>query len=204
MTEAVEVKPGQPLHALLELPEGGGGGVAEIRRLAALSVGDVGAGGASVMGKKVSEWPAADLAQELKKAFPLDPFTLLAKAWGQVRKVRKAIDASRGSPPSSQPVTLIEHEIEAKYEPRLVLEVNGVDWFDVKLGLTLKVMIESAHLELFDGGLRSVSLGKPTGAISLHCQGQEVAAFKRAVNFAPSYEFDPPLRLSRSDADSTA
>jgi hypothetical protein len=59
--------------------------------------------------------------------------------------------------------------------------------------------MESAHLEVLDGRLLSVSLGKPTGALSLHCQGQEVAAFKRAVNFAPSYRFDPPLRLSPSD-----
>jgi hypothetical protein len=71
------------------------------------------------------------------------------------------------------------------HEPRLVLEVNGIDWLDVRLGLTLKVTMESAHLEVLDGRLLSVSLGEPTGALSLHCQGQEVAAFKRAVNSKP-------------------
>lgn len=195
MSTPLELRAGQPLHALLELSDGEGRGVDEIRRAAVFGVKEGGARDATLLGKKVGEWPAADFAKELEKAFPIDPFTLLAKAWGQVRKVRKAIDASRGPPPSTQPVVLMQHEIEAKYEPRLVLEVNGIDWFNLKLGLVLKVSAESAHLDLLNGRLVAVSLGKPTGFVTVQCQGQEVAAFKRALRFAPSYRFDPPLSL---------
>jgi len=197
MTSTVELKPGQPLYTLLELPSGGSGGVDEVRRLAALSVKDMDASGATVLGRKVDEWPTADLAKEIQKAFPIDPFTLIAKAWGQVRKLRKAIDASRGPPPASQSVALAQHDIEAKFEPRMVLEVNGIDWLDVKLGLTLKMTFESAHLEVLDGKLTSASFGNPAGALTLQCQGHEVAAFKRNIKFAPTYRFDPPLHLPR-------
>src|SRR5215217_1993802 len=137
MTSAVELKPGEPLHALLVLPDDDGSGLGEVRRLAALDVANVDVRGASVLGRKLVDWPTADLAKELEKAFPMDPFTLLAKAWSQLRKIRKAVEASRGPPPANQSVALVQHEIEAKYEPRLVLEVNGVDWFSVKLALVL-------------------------------------------------------------------
>jgi hypothetical protein len=195
MTSSVELKTGRPLYDLLELQGSGSSGVEEVRRLAALSVGNVDAEGASLLGRKVSEWATADLAKEIENAFTVDPFSLMAKAWGQVRKVRKAIDASRGPPPTLQPVTLIEHEIDAKLEPRLVLEVNGIDWFDLKLGLTLKMRVESAHLDVVDGKLTRISLAKPTGTLSLHCQGQEVAAFKRSVRFAAIYALEPGLQL---------
>ena len=118
MTSTVELKPGQPLYTLLELPSGGSGGVDEVRRLAALSVKDMDASGATVLGRKVDEWPTADLAKEIQKAFPIDPFTLIAKAWGQVRKLRKAIDASRGPPNSRQRTGLIRRSISQDKTPR--------------------------------------------------------------------------------------
>ena len=198
MTSSVELKPNRPLYHLLELYSPGSSGVDEVRRLAALGVGNVDADGASLLGRKVSEWASADLAKEIEKAFTIEPFTLLAKAWGQVRKVRKAIEESRGSPPKPQSVKLIEHEIDAKLEPRLVLEVNGIDWFDLKLGLALKLSMEWANLELLGGKLTSVSLGNPTGTLSLHCQDQEVAAFKRDIKLDAVYRLEPPLALPGS------
>lgn len=194
MTSSVELNPGRPLYHLLELQRNGNG-VEEVRRLAALSVGNVDADGASLLGRKVSEWASADVAKEIEQAFTIDPFTLLAKAWGQVRKVRKAIESSRGPPPQPQTVALMEHEIDAKLEPRLVLEVNGIDWFDLKLGLALELSVQSARLEFLDGKLTSVSLGNPTGTLSLHCQDQEVAAFKRDVKLRAEYRLEPPMAL---------
>jgi hypothetical protein len=57
------------LYTLLELPSGGSGGVDEVRRLAALSVKDMDASGATVLGRKVNEWPTADLAKETQSVY---------------------------------------------------------------------------------------------------------------------------------------
>lgn len=188
----VELNPGRPLHELLSL-HGSSDGVNEVRRLAALSVGGVSAKEASLLGKKVSEWATADLSQELQKAFDPDPFVLLAKAWAQVRKLRKAVEDSRGPPPAAKTAALLKHEIDLKLEPRLVLNVSGIDWCTIKLGLTLKLSFESAQLEFNDGRLTALKLGNPTGAITLQCEGQEVAAFKRDIKVHAAYRFEPPL-----------
>jgi hypothetical protein len=190
----VELKSDQPLHQLLALVDTGEG-VKDVRRLAALSVGNVDAKGASILGKTVADWATADLEKEIEKAFSPDPFALMAKAWAQVREVRKAIDASRGPPPKAQTVALLKHEIEAKMEPRLVLNVTGVDWCDVKLALSLKMSFESVQIELNDGHISALKLGNPSGQISLKCAGQEVAAFKREIKIAQAYKFAAPVAM---------
>ncbi len=188
----VELTPGGSLHELLALSRSGDG-VAEVRRLAALSVGNVDAKDASLFGKKVADWASADLAEELKKAFDPDPFLLMAKAWAQLRKVRKAVEESRGPPAAAKTAALLKHELDARLEPRLVLSVAGVDWCNIKLGLGLKLAFESAQLSFMDGRLTSLKLGNPSASITLQCEGQEVAVFKREIKVRAAYNFEPPL-----------
>ena len=188
----VELTPGGSLHELLALSRSGDG-VDEVRRLAALSVGNVDAKDASLLGRKVADWASADLAEELKKAFDPDPFLLMAKAWAQLRKVRKAVEESRGPPAAAKSAALFKHDLDARVEPRLVLSVAGVDWCNIKLGLGLKLSFESALLAFMDGRLTSLKLGSPSGSITLQCEGQEVAMFKREIKLRAAYTFDPPL-----------
>lgn len=187
-----ELNPGGSLHELLSL-QYSGDGVNEVRRLAALSVSGVDAKDASVLGKKVTEWATADLSQELGKAFDTDPFLLMVKAWAQVRKLRKAAEESRGPPPAKKTGELLKHEIDLRLEPRLVLNVSGVDWCNIKLGVTLKLSFESAGLEFNDGRITSLKLGNPTGSITLQCEGHDVAEFKRDIKVHAAYQFEPPL-----------
>ena len=91
----VELKSDQPLHQLLALVDTGEG-VKDVRRLAALSVGNVDAKGASILGKTVADWATADLEKEIEKAFSPDPFALMAKAWAQVRADNQRLSARWG------------------------------------------------------------------------------------------------------------
>lgn len=199
----VELKSDRPLYRLLAVVDTTEG-VREVRRLAALSVGNVDAKGASILGKTVAEWATADLGKELEKAFTPDPFALMARAWAQVREVRKAIDASRGPPPRAQTVALSKHEIEAKMEPRLVLNVSGIDWCDVHLCLALKMSFESVQLELTGGRLTALKMGNPAGSISLKCAGAEVAAFKRDIRISREYKFARPLPMPGTQPDAVS
>ena len=121
----VDVKPGSRLHDLLEL-RGNTDGVADVRRLAALRGGVDG----SLLGKAIADWTPERLNADLEKAFAVDPFALMARAWSQIAKVRDAIKKSLGPPPVAASVPLLKHDIDAKLRPRLVLSVEGVDWCD--------------------------------------------------------------------------
>ncbi len=191
----VDVKPGSRLHDLLEL-HGNAEGAADVRRLAALRGGVDG----SVLGKAIADWTPERLNADLEKAFDVEPFALMAKAWAQIAKVRDAIDKSQGPPPAAASVPLLKHDIDAKIRPRLVLSVEGVDWCDVEFELKLALALESAELELFGGALRAVRLGKVTGSVTLACQGVQVEAFRRDLKFDSSYSFDPPILGQRADA----
>lgn len=192
----VDVKSGSRMHDLLEL-NGNTDGVADVRRLAALRGGVDG----SLLGKAIADWTPERLNADLEKAFDVDPFALMAKAWSQIAKVRDAVKKSIGPPPTSASVPLLKHDIDAKIRPRLVLSVEGVDWCDVEFELKLALALESAELELFGGALRAVRLGKVTGSVTLACQGVPVEAFRRELKFESRYEFDPPI-LGRRHASS--
>ena len=184
----VDVKPGSRLHDLIEL-RGNDDGVADVRRFAALRGGVDG----SLLGRAIADWTPERLNADLERAFEVDPFALMARAWSQIAKVRDAIKKSLGPPPVAASVPLLKHDIDAKLRPRLVLSVEGVDWCDVEFEIKLALAIESAELELFGGALRAVRLGKVTGSVTLSCQGTPVEAFRRDLKFEPRYEFDPPI-----------
>lgn len=194
----VDVKPGARMHDLLEL-RGNAEGAADVRRLAALRGGVDG----SLLGKAIADWTPERLNADLEKAFAVDPFTLMAKAWSQIAKVRDAVRKSLGPPPAAASVALLKHDIDAKLRPRLVLSVEGVDWCDVEFELKLALALESAELELFAGGLRAVRLGKVTGSVTLACQGIPVEAFRRELKFDSNYAFDPPILGQRTRETST-
>lgn len=190
----VDVKSGSRMHDLLEL-RGNADGVADVRRFAALRGGVDG----SLLGRAIADWTPERLNADLEKAFAVDPFALMARAWSQIAKVRDALKKSLGPPPASASVPLLKHDIDAKLRPRLVLSVEGVDWCDVEFELKLALALESAELELFGGALRAVRLGKVTGSVTLACQGMPVEAFRRDLKFESSYVFDPPI-LGRQPA----
>jgi hypothetical protein len=198
----VDVKPGSRMHDLLEL-RGNAAGTSEVRRIAALR-GDV---DGSLLGRAIAAWTPERLNADLEKAFDVDPFALMAKAWSQIAKVRDAIKKSLGPPPAAASVPLLKHDIDAKVRPRLVLSVEGVDWCDVEFELKLALALESAELELFDGALRAVRLGKVTGSVTLACQGVPVESFRRDLRFESGYVFDPPIlggqRVSRASPATT-
>jgi hypothetical protein len=191
---AVEVQgSGQRLHELLSL-HGRDPGVGEVRRLATVAVAGVDAEHAKVLGRQVADWSLERMGDDLRQAFDVDVFELLARGWTQLRGLRRAVQASVGPPPSAQAVALLQHELEARVEPRLVLQVGGLDWADVQLALVLKLRVEAAQLHFFDGALVELKLAKPTGSVALQCEGHEVAAAKRSLTLKPAYRFDPPLR----------
>ena len=191
---SVDVKPGARMHDLLEL-RGNDPGVAEVRRLAALR----GGVDASLLGRAIAAWTPERVNADLREAFAVDPFTLMAKAWSQIAKVRDAVTKSVGPPPAPASVPLLKHDIDARLRPRLVLAIEGVDWCDIDFELKLALALESAELELFGGALRGVKLGKATGSVTLACQGIPVEAFRRELKFDSSYTFDPPILGSRQD-----
>jgi len=184
----VEVKPGARVHDLLEL-RANADGVADVRRFAALRGGVDG----SLLGRAIADWTPERLNADLEKAFAVDPFALMARAWSQIGKVGDAVKKSLGPPPVAAGVPLLKHDIDSKLRPRLVLSVEGVDFCDVEFELKLALALESAELELFDGALRAVRLGKVTGSVTLACQGMPVEAFRRELRFESSYVFDPPI-----------
>jgi hypothetical protein len=187
-----ELNPGESLHEWLSLHTSSGG-VNAVRKLAAVSVGGVDADHASVLGKKVAEWAGADFARELEKALEPDPFMLMVKAWSQVRKLRQAAEESRGPPPQKKTEALLEHEIDLTLEPRLVLNVDGVDWCSIKLEVAIKLSFASAQFEFDNGRVTALQLGKPTGSVTLKCEGHEVAEFKRDIKLHAAYHFKPAL-----------
>lgn len=195
----VDVKPGSRMHDLLEL-RGNADGVADVRRFAAVRGGVDG----SLLGRAIADWTPERLNADLEKAFAVDPFTMMAQAWSQIAKVRDAVKKSLGPPPATASVPLLKHDIDAKLRPRLVLNVEGVDWCDVEFELKLALALESAELELFNGALRAVRLGKVTGSVTLACQGVPVEAFRRELKFESHYEFDPPILGQNSGAAEVA
>ena len=194
----VDVKAGSRLHDLLEV-HANADGVADVRRLAALRGGVDG----SLLGRAIADWTPEKLNADLAKAFDVDPFALMARAWSQIKKVRDAVNKSIGPPPAAASVPLLKHDIDAKLRPRLVLSVEGVDWCDVEFELKLALAIESAELELFGGALRALRLGKVTGSVTLACQGIPVEAFRRELKFDSNYVFDPPILGQRTRETST-
>ena len=191
---SVDVQSGSRLHDLIEL-RGNDEGTAELRRLAALR----GGVDARLLGRAIADWTPERLGADLEKAFAVEPFALMARAWSQIAKVRDAVQKSLGPPPVSVGVALLGHDIDARLRPRLVLNVEGVDWCDIEFELKLALALESAELELFAGALRAVRLGKVTGSVKLACQGVPVEAFRRELRFESSYVFDPPI-LGRQPA----
>ncbi|WP_077000825.1 hypothetical protein [Variovorax sp. KK3] len=195
MSSSVELQKEESLYQLLAVysnPDG----MQELRERASLSVGGIDAEGASFLKKKLSEWAVADLNAELEKALTPDPFSLLAKAWVQVREVREAVKASKGPPAVAKAVKLLKHEVEAKLEPRLVLKVSGVDWCSVKLAIELKLNFDAVELEWMDGRLAQLKSGNPAGSISLKCADQEIKAFKRELKIKAHYRFEKPVEIS--------
>lgn len=194
MSTPVELQPGCRLHDLLVLaPEGPG--MAEIRRIAALRVGGVDAREAKVLGRRVADWSVQALAGDIESAFDIDPFSLMAQAWVQLRQVRQTIRDSQGPPAAEKGCGIGRHKLAATIEPRLVLEVQGVDWCDVTLTVELALSFDTVQLVFESGALKEARFGRPTGSVSLKCAGQEVAATKRQVDLQASCRFDPPLAM---------
>lgn len=186
-----EVPPKASLHELLALrshPQS----VEDVRRLASFQ-GGLDAKSVTILDRAVTDWNLATAASDLEKAFALDPFVMMAKGWSQVAAVRKAVKTSLGPPPARADVALLKHDLDIKLKPRLVLSVEGVDWFDVDFEVKLSVAIEAAELALFGGGLQAVQLGKATGAIGVSCRGAPIPSLKRELKFRSQYRFDPPI-----------
>ncbi|MBM3341988.1 MAG: hypothetical protein FJY56_07740 [Betaproteobacteria bacterium] len=189
---APELTPASTLHELLSFNLSSAG-VDEVRRVAALSVSEGSVGEASLLGKKVSQWASADLAAELTKAFAINPFELLEKAWSQARKLNKAARESCGPPPDVKTEAILAHEVDIKLAPRLVLNVNGIDWCTINLGVTLKLAFDSAQLKFNNGQLTALKLGNPSGKITLKCEGHDIAEFKRDIKVHAEYLFKQPI-----------
>jgi hypothetical protein len=192
MITDAELAPKQPLHELLCLHTADDG-AGEVRRLATLGVTGIDAQSTQLLGKKLADWGTEQVKAHLREAFEVDSFALMFQAWSQVRKVHRAAKDSLGPPPADRDVPLLRHEIDAKVQPRLVLNVSGIDWCTIQLALTLKFSFESALLTLRGGQLTGLKLGNPTGTLSLACEGHEVAQFKRDLKLRAAYRFDPPL-----------
>ncbi len=193
-----EVTPKAALHDLLAVHDHPDG-IADIRSAAVALRGGIDKKSISVLDRALDAWNLDAVATDLDKAFALDPFALMAKAWNQIAEVRKAVTASTGPPPAPAFVPLLKHAIDAKLRPRLVLSVQGMDWFDIEFELKLALEIESAELELLGGALAAVKLGKVVGGLTLACQGNQVPAFKRNLKFRAQYRFNPPILALRSD-----
>ena len=186
-----DITPKTMLHDLLEIdrqPEG----IETVRQLAALR-GGLDDKGFIVLGRAVSEWSPKSVEDDLKKAFALDPWAMMAKGWTQVANVRAAVKSSQGPPATTASAALLKHDLDIKIKPRLVLSVGGVDWCDVDFEVKLMLAIESAELELFDGALCALKLGKVTGSINVSCRDTPIPAFKHDLKFRSEYRFDPPV-----------
>jgi hypothetical protein len=192
MSTPAELVPDKPLHELLSL-HAADDGAGEVRRLATLSVGGIDTESTSLLGRKLAKWGTDEVKAHLREAFDVDPFALMLQAWSQVRKVHKAAKESMGPPPVARSAPLMQHEIDLKLEPHLVLNVSGIDWCTVQLALTLKFSFESVVLDLMGGRLTGLKLGNPTGALTFACEGHDVGQFKRDIKLRAAYAFDPPL-----------
>lgn len=197
MITDAELAPKQQLHDLLSLHADDGAG--EVRRLATLGVTGIDAQSTQLLGRKLADWSTDEVKSHLREAFDVNPFELMFQAWSQVRKVHKAAKESLGPPPADRSVPLKQHEIDLKVEPRLVLNVSGIDWCTIQLTLTLKFSFDSAVLDLHGGRLTGLKLGNPTGALTFACEGHEVGQFKRDIKLHASYRFDPPLDWPSGD-----
>lgn len=189
--KAPELAAGQPLYQLLAL-QWTQPGMDQVRQQLAIGA-SMQMPGVKLLGKSIDAWANTHLGDALREAFAADPFSLLLKAWSQLRKPADAVRKSIGPPASTQTATLLQHEVEVKLEPRLVLSFNGIECRTVALDLTLTLSVESAQLEFTGGALTALKMGKPAAKVSLKVDGQDIAAFKRELKLQPSYAFQPPL-----------
>jgi hypothetical protein len=172
-----------------------GQGIQRATELAALRVGLVDSPDARGIQEKLRHVRPDALGTQLRKMLDVDLLSLLAGAWGQVRRVRDAAKASLKEPASEQTVELPRHTFEATLKPRLVLSVAGVDWGDVDFELDLTATLTSATLHIAAGRLSAVQLGPVTGSVKFFCEGTELHEYAREVNLLPAYHVDPPIPL---------
>jgi hypothetical protein len=175
---------------------GTGQGIQRATELAALRVGLVDSPDARGIQEKLRHVGPEALSAQLKRMLDVDLLSLLAGAWGQVRRVRDAAKESLKEPAATQTVELPRHTFEATVKPRLVLSVAGVDWGDVDFELALTATLTSATLSIEAGQLTAVQLGPVTGSVRFSCEGTELREYAREVNLLPAYRLDPPIPLS--------
>ena len=123
------------------------------------------------------KWPmfrdaaASCMKTELGK---LDPFTLLAGAWGTALELRDLAAKTKATPGLKEPYPLGKHSLSASVHPVVTLSCGPLTFPGLTFTVTIEGQVDSAVLIVADGRLHSIEALSLTPAAVLSYNKKEL------------------------------
>lgn len=92
---------------------------------------------------------------------------LLVEAWAKTQGLQKYTDAEAYPPDKTVLTSLLEHKLEKRFKPSVVLQVAGTDAFKLELPISLSLQLEGVVLRIAGGQVRALQAGSLQGVGSV-------------------------------------
>jgi hypothetical protein len=133
--------------------------------------------GVSVAGRRAVD---QQVAAAIDRVLDVDLGETLVDAWRKHRDLVDAIRTTRADPERSETVVLADHDVGVSHHPVVEVVVNGVTLARLTWDLGIRLEVEGLVAVVRGGRLVELRGGGVAAAVTLGCEGVEIAARRLA------------------------
>lgn len=108
------------------------------------------------------------------EALNIPLITLLFPAWKKYQEIEDLANPAKHPPDEELLASLVEHTIEVKREPELVITYDGVELSRIELSLRIALTLEGIILCIQDGVITEIREGSAKGKATLVLEGETI------------------------------
>lgn len=141
----------------------------------------------------------AAIAGAVDRALDTDLTSLLVSGWTKLNELRTAARTTIAFPGSTEVVDLLTHTMTLVERPEVEVLVNGTQFGQVEVQITLELVISGLLAVVREGQLVEVRAGKATGAARLTIEGANVTSREVSVDIPGVVRLGRGIELLAAD-----
>jgi len=114
---------------------------------------------------------AADIGDKIVDMFDIPLVGMMIGAWRDLRELADCADSNKHSPDESISLSLVDHDLEASFEPHLDITISGLPTLRVNFEIIAEIELHGIEVTIQGGMIRAMRLGSCQAAARVMCEG---------------------------------
>jgi hypothetical protein len=114
---------------------------------------------------------ATDIGGKIEEMFDIPLVGLMISAWNDFRELKDCADPDKHPPNERISLSLVDHDLEASFEPHLDIAISGLPAVRIDFEITAEIELAGIELTIENAVIRSLRIGSCQAAAKVKCEG---------------------------------